>query len=76
MTAAVPTDIVRFTDKAICTAAIWCRDRGITGKVVRMSNRTLEIDVGLSYIIYALQEHVEVVAVAAEAPIPDDQGIY
>jgi len=69
------TDLVRFTDAATCSAAVWCRNLGITGVVFDVDGSNLVIDVGLYYKIYALQEHVEVIAKASQAPIPDDQGV-
>jgi hypothetical protein len=72
---ATPTDLVRFTKAATCTAAVWCRERGVTGVVEEVQSSNLVINVGLYYNIYALQEHVEVIARASDAPIPDDQGI-
>jgi hypothetical protein len=68
-----PTDIIKFTDAATCDAAVWCRKRGITGTVVKVNGPNMEIDVGLYYRIYALMEHIELVAHANDAPIPDDR---
>jgi len=46
-------DIIRFTDDADCRAAVFCRNHGITGKVISEVHGIYTIDVGFYYLIYA-----------------------
>lgn len=75
--------IVKFNENAKCLAAIWCRENNIYGKVNNTLCKTLEIDVGLPYYIYANENQIDFVASDGEitqlsdeliemAPIPDD----
>ena len=77
-------NIVNFRENANFLAAQWCREHHLSGKVISEELGRLQIDVGLSYNIYASIDQIQVIAESGEleplnsdlrnsAPIPDSE---
>ena len=67
-------DIVSFGPSAVHGAAIFCRTKGITGKVVRRESGMLVVDVGFDYEVFSKPENLALVATHKEIPHPEDIG--
>ena len=67
-------DIVSFDSSAAHGAAIFCRTKGITGKVIRRESELLVIDVGFYYEVFSKPEDLVLVATCKEIPHPEDIG--
>lgn len=61
-------DIVRFNKNATSRAAVFCRDHGITGKVVGEERGTLAVEVGFHYQIYVHVDQIDRVVNRKEIP--------
>ena len=70
-------DIVRFNDKVLSLAAIWCHNHNIAGLVVEAFSagcNIWKVDTVLKYPIWVLGEHLHVVANIKDSPPLDDIG--
>lgn len=65
-------DIVAFNNSATHTAAVFCRKRGICGKVIREESGLFAIDAGFDYEIFAKHDQLVVIAARNEIPYPID----
>jgi hypothetical protein len=67
-------DIVKFNDLATYEAATFCRDKGITGRIVREEAGLFAIDVGFSYEVFAKPDQLVLVTTSDKIPHPIDVG--
>jgi len=67
-------DIVAFNETADQLAAVFCRNKGITGRVISEEAGLLVINVGFDYKVYAKPSQLRVVATKSQIPEPVDVG--
>lgn len=66
------SDIVRF-ERPRTEAGEFCKNHGITGKVIAEDDHQIIIDVGLEYKVYAFRDEVEVIVNSSMAPLGNDE---
>jgi hypothetical protein len=66
-------DIVKFNDDAICRAAIFCREHGITGKIVNEQYGVYTIDTGFQYLVYARLHQLD--KIVGQKDIPEAMDV-
>lgn len=64
-------DIVKF-NSPVTEAGLFCKNKGITGKVVAYDCAMCIVEVGFDYQIYAFPHELEVITTKDEIPLESD----
>jgi len=67
-------DIVAFSDGVDHIAGVFCKDKGITGRIIRRDQGMFVVDTGFTYEVFARPEHLKLIAAGNEIPEPLDVG--
>lgn len=64
--------IVKFNESVNTVAGEFCRQFGLTGKVIGRDTGRFVVDYGLPYTLFAPQEHLDIVVTRQEIPVCPD----